>query len=481
MKQTHFTKFITRLALFAALLTTLPVARAAAAELTPAKLSERTLQRRAVEATIWGMPAVSMAAQRAAMTRDLGADFGDIVYFSQVAEPRHELLTANNQTPYVMTFLDLRRGPMVVEVPPASAKTVFFGSAIDSWEVPLVDLGGTGDDAGKGGKYLFLPPGYEGKPPAGYFVVPSATFFVHTALRPISIHGGTLAEAVAYSQLLKTYPLANAVNPPANRYVDAYPKVWKTLPVFDVSFLRLLAGVIEVEPPQPKDAAMLGLLATIGIAKGKAFDPDPARAQLLTAAVQEGEACMRDGFMNKEVAPFWPDRQWQALTLENNFGFSYYGNGVLDYNRRAAGFAYWATFAPKRLGEPGKLPASYYLCNFHDRSGALFRGDRLYRLRVPKDTPTRDFWAIVAYQVGTNAFIYNPENRVGVSSYDKDKTKANADGSVDVYIGPKAPPGLENNWIPSAGKDFWLMARFYGPEQALFDKKWSMPDVEEVK
>lgn len=448
---------------------------------TPAELSERTLQRRAVEATIWGMPAVSMAAQREAMKRDLGAGFGDVVYFSQVAEPRHELLTANNQTPYVLTFLDLRHGPMVLEVPPASAKTVFFGSAIDSWEVPLADLGGTGDDAGQGGKYLFLPPGYEGNPPAGYFVVPSPTNFVHVALRPISIHGGTLAEAVAYSQLLKTYSLANAANPPANRYVDAYPRVWKTLPVFDVSFLRLLAGVIEVEPPQPKDAAMLGMLATIGIAKGKPFDPDPARAQLLTAAVREGEACMRDGFMNHEVAPFWPDRQWQALKLENNFGFSYYGKGELDYARRAAGFAYWATFAPKRLGDPGKLPASYYLCNFRDRSGALFRGDRLYRLRVPKDTPAKDFWAIVAYEVGTNAFIHNPENRVGVSSYDKDKTKANADGSVDVYIGPKAPTGLENNWIPTAGKDFWLMARFYGPEQILFDKKWTMPDVEEMK
>ena len=99
--------------------------------------------------------------------------------------PRHEFLTANNQTPYVFTVFDLRRGPMVLDVPPASDKTVFFGSAIDSWEVPLADIGGTGDDAGKGGKYLFLPPGYSGKPPDGYLVVPSPTVFVHIALRPI--------------------------------------------------------------------------------------------------------------------------------------------------------------------------------------------------------------------------------------------------------------------------------------------------------
>ncbi|MEJ1972507.1 MAG: DUF1214 domain-containing protein [Lacunisphaera sp.] len=459
----------------------LPAISASGKEFTSTELNERTLQRRAVEATIWGMPAVSLAAMRESLKRDLDANFGDIVYFSQVAEPRHELLTANNQTPYVLTVLDLRQGAMVLEVPPASAKTVFFGSAVDSWQVPLADLGGAGDDAGKGGKYLFLPPGYTGQPPAGYFVVPSATAFIHVALRPISVHGGTLAEAVAYSQLLKTYALADATRPPANRYVDAYPRVWKTLPVFDGSYLRLLAEVIEAEPPQPKDAAMLGLLASIGLEKDKPFHPDPARAQLLTAAVHEAEACMRDDFLNLVFVPFWPDRQWAVIKPDNTFGYSYYGEGKLDYVGRAAGFAYWATFMPKRLSDPGKLPASYYLNSFRDRSGALLRGDRLYRLRIPADTPVKDFWAIVAYEVGTNAFIHNPENRVGLSSYDKAKMTANPDGSFDVYIGPKAPTGLENNWIPTAGKDFWLIARFYGPEQILFDKKWEMPDVEEVK
>ena len=166
-------------------------------------LVERTVYRRAVEATIWGIPAVSMAAVRASLKRDLDMDYGDIVYFSNVMEPRHEFLTANNQTPYVLTAFDLRRGPMVLDVPPASDKTAFFGSGIDSWEVPLADLGGTGDDAGKGGKYLFLPPGYNGNQPPGYFVVPSQTFFIHFGLRPITIGSRTLAGAVAYSQRLR--------------------------------------------------------------------------------------------------------------------------------------------------------------------------------------------------------------------------------------------------------------------------------------
>ena len=99
---------------------------------------------------------------------------------------------------------------------------------------------------------------------------------------------------------------------------------------------------------------------------------------------------------------------------------------------------------------------------------------------MPADTPAHDFWSIIAYEVGTNAFIHNPENRVGVSSYDKQQMVVNPDGSVDVHIGSTAPEGMASNWIPTAGKDFWLIARFYGPEKRLFEKQWKMPDLENV-
>ena len=121
------------------------------------------------------------------------------------------------------------------------------------------------------------------------------------------------------------------------------------------------------------------------------------------------------------------------------------------------------------------------LKNFRDSTGALFRGTNRYRLRVPADTPAHDFWSIIAYEVGTNAFIHNPENRVGVSWSDKQQMEVNPDGwSADVYIGPTAPDGLTNNWIPTTGKDFWLIARFYGPDKVLFEKAWAMPDIEKV-
>lgn len=433
---------------------------------------------RAVEATVWGMPAVSMAAFRASLGRDLGAGYGDVIYFSDVTEPRHELLTANQDTPYVLTFLDLRDGPMVLDVPAASPTAVLFGSAIDSWEVPLVDIGATGDDAGKGGRYVFVPPGYEAEPPAdGFIVVASPTFYVHVGLRPIAVGSGTRADAVAYAQTLRCYALADAADPPPSRYVDAYPRAWKTLPTFDVGFLELLAGVIEDEPPQPKDAVMLAMLAGIGIEKGKPFEPDEERARLLSEAVKAGAAHMNEYFTDRAFVAFWSDRQWLATKPVDNYAFTFYGDGILDYDRRAGAFAYWATWAPKRLADPSKLPASYYLKVFRDDSGDLFDGGHLYRLRVPADTPARDFWSLVAYEVGTNAFIFNPENRVGRSSYDKDALTANDDGSIDVYVGPQPPDGLQENWIPTEGRDFWLILRFYGPQKPLFDKSWTAPDL----
>ncbi len=115
----------------------------------PANIEEQVLYNRAIEATLWGVPAVSMVAIRHSLKRDLDANFGDIVYFSKVLEARHELLTANNQTPYVLTFFDLRNGPMVLQVPAATKKVAFFGSAIDSWEVPIADIGPAGEDGGK--------------------------------------------------------------------------------------------------------------------------------------------------------------------------------------------------------------------------------------------------------------------------------------------------------------------------------------------
>ena len=419
------------------------------------------------------MPAVSMAALRKSLA-GIGAETNQVIYFSRPVEPRHELLTANNNTPYVVSVLDTRSGPVVLEVPPAGDRVSLFGSAIDSWEVPLVDVGPTGDDAGQGGKYIFLPPGYDQPVPEEYRVVPSTTCFVYVALRPIITQGARLEEAVAYSKTLKVYPLVQASNP-ETRYVDAYPKAWKTLPVYDATFFRDLAQVVKDEPAQTKDAAMFGLLASIGIEKGKPFDPTGEAARPFDQAAREAYAAMQDYFVTpgKALLPVWPDRQWGGPNLTQKEGFTFVQDGKLLVDERAGGFAFWATWIPKKPGA-----ASAYLTGLRDAAGQPFSGQKSYRLQVPADVPVRDFWSVIAYSMKTKSMIPNPV-RAGLSSYDKPRMRMNADGSVDLYLGPQPPVGKETNWIPT-GEDFFLLFRLYGPAEG-FAEAWKMPDVELMK
>ncbi len=116
-----------------------------------------------------------------------------------------------------------------------------------------------------------------------------------------------------------------------------------------------------------------------------------------------------------------------------------------------------------------------------DKDGNVLRAGKTYKLTVPKDVPVNKFWSLTVYDMATWAFIYTPEERPGLSSRDRDKMKLNDDGSVTLYIGPKAPQGYENNWISTAGKVPFLLFRFYGPTEAIFNKTFVLNDVELVK
>jgi len=429
------------------------------------------IARRAIDAALWGMPAASMAAVRRSLA-GIGAAYNDVVYFSKPLEARHEFITANNNTPYIAIVLDLHHGAMVMDVPPASDTVALFGSAIDSFEVPLVDVGPSGTDAGKGGKYLFLPPGFAKTAPDGYFVIPSTTNFLHVALRPIIGKGATIKDGVAYRKTLKVFALSDAANPPPTRFVDAYPKPWHTLPVYDLTFFKDIAAVVNDEPAQAKDAAMLGLLASIGIEKGKPFDPTGETAAAFERAATQAYDIMQANLVGPGTLRLWPDRQWVELRLTPTENTDFMADGKLLVDERATIF-FFGTWLPK------KLAASAYPTVFRDGSGALLGGDKSYRVRVPADTPARDFWSVIVYSMKTKSMVPNAENKVGLSSYDKATMRMNGDGSVDLYFAPKAPVAWEANWIPT-GEDFFLIFRLYGPEKSYFDKTWKLPDIERI-
>jgi len=113
-----------------------------------------------------------------------------------------------------------------------------------------------------------------------------------------------------------------------------------------------------------------------------------------------------------------------------------------------------------------------------DKDGKLLEAGKLYKLDVPAEMPVKQFWALTVYDRATMSFIYSDTNRTTLSSYDLDKMKKNADGGVTIYVGPKAPAGLEANWIPTAGKRPLPAMRFYGPTEAMNSKTFKLPDFE---
>jgi hypothetical protein len=434
---------------------------------------------RAFEAVLWGIPAVGIYGFEKG-TKALG--FGDnvILAYSGPARQKAELLTANTVTPYILAFTDLRNGPAVLELPPASEDASLFGQVVDHWQVTIANAGPSGIDKGKGGKILLTPPGYSKKIPKGYIHVKSPSYKVNFAFRSIPGPDSTVERAYEYSKTLKMYYLSELPNPKPTQFVDPIDMRFSTLPPYDEDFFDDLYQIFSVENAFPRDKVMMGMLASLGIEKGKPYNPDAKTKKAMRAAAADAFFYMKETFLVGEPdEPYYEDRQWRwAQYSDANRGFSWESDDLLDTEARALHFYHWATYAPNKLPEK---PATVYLGGVLDKDGNELKAGKTYSINFPADMPVKQFWSLTIYDYYTMAFIYNKEDRHGLSSYDMEKEKKNDDGSVTLYFGPKAPKGLENYWIPTAGKTPTLYVRFYGPTDAFFDKTFKMPDIELVE
>src|SRR5215471_7382248 len=146
-------------------------------------LARRTVERRAVEAVIWGMPAVNTDLMRQEMFRKTSGKENEVLYWSRPADANNQTLTPNPDCIYFMVFYNTKGvGPVVIELPPADTGS-FAGSIMTFWRMPLANVGPEGEDKGKGGKYLVLPPDFKGTTPAGYIVIKSDTYAGYALLR----------------------------------------------------------------------------------------------------------------------------------------------------------------------------------------------------------------------------------------------------------------------------------------------------------
>lgn len=444
----------------------------------PATIGEQVIYSRAFNAVVWGIPAVNFELLHESLLKAKG-DFNQVVYWSGLISPKNQTLTPNPDVIYVNPLYDTSNGPVVLEIPPAEAPSSITGSLDDAWQTAIEDIGPAGVDKGKGAKYLILPPGYTEKIPEGYIPMPSSTFTGFAILRSNLTDGSEkdLARAVEYGKRVKIYPFAQAANPPQTIFVDLLNLPFSNTIPYDVHFFELLHQFVQREPWLTRDMAMIDQLKSIGIEKGKAFQPNARTREILSAAISDAHDWLDEKYGEVFTPPFYDGTHWAlpanpevAKGLQTNF------SDPGSYPADARGVIYsMAYFSAKHIGA-----GQYYLMTIKDNNDKPFDGSKLYRLHLPANVPVKLYWSVTAYDRETHALIPGMKHSSRAST--TPGLQKNADGSVDVYFGAKAPAGKESNWVPTdANRGFELLARFYGPEKGFFDKVWKMGDVEEVK
>jgi hypothetical protein len=447
------------------------------AAITVADLSQRKIERRAIEAVIWSMPAVNYDRMYQAAV-NAGGGNNEIMYWSRPITWLNQTLTPNPDTIYLMPFIDTRNGPMVLEIPEAEGGAI-VGTIMDVWQMPLEDVGIAGVDKGKGGRYLLLPPGYEGIIPDGYIPLPSPTYQTWGLLRSnIAEASDTgIATAVEYGHKVRLYPLLEASSLPETTYLDAVDELYDATIPYDLRFFESLNRIVQTEPWLERDKAMIDKLRSLGIEKGQSFEPDAGLRRALESSLVEARAWIGEQYAASYADTYYEDRRW-ALPGGWNYFYpearvGYTSEDVYPIDARGVIYSF-IYFAPKNMGD-----GQFYFFAIHDRDGNDLDGAKTYRLHVPADAPMRQYWSLVAYDRKTHSLIRNMSRSSRASNIPE--VKSNPDGSVDIWLGPEAPEGKESNWIPTDPEgNFEVVFRVFGPEPPLFNKSWVLSDLELV-
>ncbi len=270
----------------------------------------------------------------------IGAEDNTVTIYPELMDAKSLFLTANADTVYYFSIVDLTKGPMVVEQPPKG-----LGTVNDMWFGWIIDVGFPGPDRGEGGKYLLLPPGYDGPvPDGGFYVARSKTTRVIYAARAFLADNDPKPAVENIKKTIKIYPYtpgglgtsiatalegkvrleANPAIPPA-KFVEASGKAFNTIPPSDFSFFEMINANVQQEPADSYDPELAGQLAAIGIVKGKPFNPDARMRKILTDAAAVGNAAGRVLNWRPRESLDWtyyPNSSWANMLWQGGANFA---------------------------------------------------------------------------------------------------------------------------------------------------------------
>ncbi|TIM28881.1 MAG: DUF1254 domain-containing protein [Mesorhizobium sp.] len=460
------------------------------------------------------MRGVSIASLRRGMM-SIGMKANEVIVFEQLMDAKSLFLTANADTIYVMGFLDLTKGPVVLETPPK-----FLGALQDAWFRWVIDLGAPGPDRGEGGKYLIVGPDYTGPlPQGGFFVARARTNSIvwfgrsfmenHNDPKPVVEEIKKFTKVYPYEVGGVGTPIADFLAgkaklgpvgpPPPTVFHNGSGKVMNTLPPNDWGFYETLNEVVQSEPATSLDPELMGPVAAIGIVKGKPFAPDARMKKIMTEALALANATSRSLFMRPRD-PSWfyyPNSSWMNYLFETGYEFEtpipeITSEGVKPYP--ATGYRTMDARSNFFYGVTGITPGmamrltgigSQYLFALADADKNYFDGAKTYKVTLPKGIPEANFWSFTLYDNMTRSMLDTPQGfpRAGSQDFPSPAAEAAADGSTTVYFGPTQPDGVpRGNWIQTdPAKGWFTILRLYSPLEPFFTKEWRPSEIELVK
>jgi len=432
---------------------------------------------RGVDVFLNAMPGAAMVAMRRGH-RNMGVADNSLVVFEHFLDSKTIVLSGSTDNVYASGFLDLSGGPLVLEYPARVS-----GVLDDMWSRHVADYGITGPDKGKGGKLLILPPGYKGKVPSGYSLARPRTNGVWAITRGLADGGDTSATVMQLLERLKVYPLERADDPPSTDVINGSGNVANMVHANDFSFYEDINALVQAEPADALDPELTGQLAAIGIVKDKPFSPDERTKRSLGEAAAVGAATARAIFFRPRdpAAYLYPDSAWTA-PLIGGHQFLRSGARLLDA-RTAFHFGHTVVTPSMIATAPATVSSTgmQYAMAAIDANGDWLDGGKLYRLQLPPNVPTKESWSVTLYDPQTRSLLQT-ENLQPTLSSRTGKLKPNADGSFDLWFGPKAPTLKEDNWVQTApGKGWFAIIRLYGPLKPWFDKSWRPSEIELMK
>jgi len=478
---------------------------------TIAKIYDNLDFTHAFEAFVNTMQGVSIHALHKGLL-SAGVKDNEVIVFSELMDAKSLFLTANADTVYAIGMLDLTKGPMVLEVPPKA-----LGAIDDYWFRWVIDIGLPGPDRGEGGKYLVLPPGYDGPVPSGFNIARARTSLVIWFARSFLEKNDPKPVAETIRKFTKVYPydaggvgtpiaeflsgkarLGKITPPPPTVFHEGTGKVMNTIPPNDFSYYEMLNEVVQQEPAGSLDPELMGSVAAIGIIKGKPFAPDARMKKILTEALALANATSRTVFMAPRD-PSWyyyPGSGWQNMLFANGYEFEtpipmitpegvkpFPPTGYRQLDARTS-FFYGVTGITPAMAMRLTGIGSTYLWTMVDANKEPFDGAKTYKVTLPKDIPQANFWSFTLYDYMTRSMLDTPQRfpRAGSQSFPSPAAEAAADGTTTIYFAPKQPEGVKRgNWIQTVpGKGFIPMLRLYSPLEPFFDKSWRPSEIENV-